>query len=98
MRKISSNKINSKLSKIAKKKKKDKARREKSKREKDLNKKNQKLMNEKLASIEKLIDRLPKQCSVCSTVLDSENDQHLDKWKMSLNSDGISMICESCQE
>ena len=95
MRKISSNKINSKLSKIAKKKKKDKARREKSRREKDLNKKNQKLMNEKLASI---IDRLPKQCSVCSTVLDSENDQHLDKWKMSLNSDGISMICESCQE
>jgi len=95
LRKITSNKTNSKL---IKKKKKDRARREKVKQQKELDKKTEKLMVEKLTSIEKLIDRFPKECSICETALDNKNNDHLDKWKLTFTNSGLSMICESCQD
>ncbi len=95
MNKISSYKKNSKLQK---KKKKDKARQKKAREQRDAAKQVEKAMAAQLSMIEQIVDSMPKTCGDCEAQFDSEDQQHLDSWKMNFSEGVMSMTCDSCQE
>ena len=97
MRKTNSSSSHKKQSKILKKKNKDKQRKKKSLNQKISLKQIEKQVIASLNAIENLISSIPSTCVHCDSKFDSKNDDHLDRWKMSMSDSGVILECDQCQ-
>jgi len=87
-----------KQSKILKKKNKDKQRLNQYKRDKLSIKDIEKKTAQSLASIEKLLNKIPSSCHICNSAFNTKNNDHLDKWNMTFNGYRVVLTCDSCLE
>jgi len=90
--KTSSSSHHKKQSKILKKKKKDKARRKGAQVQRDI----QKEIAKKMHAIEEMISSVPSSCNVCGEYFNNKDDDHLDKWNMSITDTQMVLTCENC--